>query len=139
MIHSKSRSGFSLIELLLVLSIIGIIAGIAVPSFLGQRKRARIIGDAKANASVLCMAMETYKADNGVYASAAKTFTWSKGVFTGGGTNPAPNFTGGNTLMNYSLAVNASGLTYTLNVSDPTLPHIVYTTNQNGSNLYTMY
>ena len=135
----KRASGFSLIELLLVLAIIGIIAGIAIPSFLGQRRRARIIGDAQSNAAVLRMQIESYKADYGVYASAAKTYKWTSGVFSGASTNPVPNFTGGNSRMNYTLTIPASGLTYSLKVTDPTLANAsVYITNQNGSNVYTL-
>ena len=133
----KQTAGFTLIELLLVLAIIAILAGIAVPSYLGQRTRARVIGDAQANAANLRMQMESYKADNGVYASGSKTFTWNAGVYSGTeSTNPAPNFTGGNTKMNYSLAVASTGLSYTLTVSDPTQKHaVMVNTNQNGSNL----
>ena len=138
--RSSKASGFSLIELLLVLAVLGIISAIAIPSFLGQRRRARVIGDAQANAAVLRMQMESFKADTGLYASTAKTFTWTKGAFTGtASTNPAPSFTGGNSRMNFSLNVPTSGLTYTLTVYDPLLASAkVYQTNQNGSNLFTL-
>ena len=139
MIRPKSATGFSLIELLLVLAILGIISGIAVPSFLMQRRRARVIGDAQANSAGLRMQFETYKADNGVYASAAKTYKWLQGAFTGS-VNPVPNFSAGNSKMNFTLATSASGLTYVLSVTDPTMGStLVYKTNQNGSNLYTLH
>ena len=39
--------GFTLIEMLLVVAIIGIISAIAIPSFLGQRRRARTVAAAR--------------------------------------------------------------------------------------------
>ncbi len=141
MILRKRVSGFSLVELLLVLAIMGILAGIAVPSFLSQRRRARVVGDAQANAASLRMALEQRKADAGVYGAAGTTYAWNSGGFTGSATaNPAPTFTMGGTKMTYSVTVGSTGLTYALAVSDPTLSNIVvYRTNQNGSNLYTLH
>ena len=77
--HRNGKNGFSLIEVLLVLAILGIISTIAIPSYLGQRRRARVIGDAQTNAQVLRMALESRKAENGVY-GAAGTYTWTNGT-----------------------------------------------------------
>jgi type IV pilus assembly protein PilA len=62
--------GFTLIELLVVILIIGILAAIAVPSFLGQRSKAQDV-TAKRIVVTARTAMETYAADhNGGYAGA---------------------------------------------------------------------
>jgi prepilin-type N-terminal cleavage/methylation domain-containing protein len=140
----RQNSGFSLIELLLVVAIMGTIAGIAIPAFLGQRRRARLIGDAQANAAVLRIQLETVKADAGLYGAAGTTFTWTYlGAVSAGAS--VFNFTPkGNSRMNYSvsLPLAGSGLTYNISVTDPTLGHngtVVFTTNQNGSGVITPY
>jgi len=62
-----SESGFTLIELLVVVLILGILAAIAVPSFINQRTKAQD-AEAKSYARTAQTAAETYATDNdGVY------------------------------------------------------------------------
>jgi len=62
----ESDEGFTLIELLVVILIIGILAAIAIPSFLNQREKGQD-ACAKSMARTMQTAMETYFVDNNTY------------------------------------------------------------------------
>jgi general secretion pathway protein G len=58
------RHGFTLLELLIVLAILGVLAAMVVPALLGRQKRANIQA-AQASISGLEKAMKMYAADHG--------------------------------------------------------------------------
>jgi type IV pilus assembly protein PilA len=64
------EEGFTLVELLVVMLILGILAAIAIPSFFNQREKAKD-ADAKAASRTAQTAMETYATDHNNDYSAA--------------------------------------------------------------------
>jgi len=62
----SKRSGFTLIEIILVVVIIGILAGIAIPKLGGKSEKA-MIAQAQANITALSMAIQEYEIMNGDY------------------------------------------------------------------------
>ena len=67
--RAQGEMGFTLIELLVVILIIGILAAIAIPSFLNQRSKANDV-EAKSTAVTAAKAMQACATDNnGSYAN----------------------------------------------------------------------
>jgi prepilin-type N-terminal cleavage/methylation domain-containing protein len=80
----RKNSGFTLVELLIVVAIIGILAAIAIPQFAAYRAKA-YCSAVKSDLANMAIAQEAFFTDNNAYTSsaaliAAGTITASTGV-----------------------------------------------------------
>ena len=66
----KSKKGFTLIELMIVVAIIGILAAIAIPNFLRFQLKSKS-SEGKVNIAAIRTAEESYLAEFGVYVAAS--------------------------------------------------------------------
>lgn len=78
-LKAGARSGFTLIEILLVVVIIGILVGVAIPR-LGGRVRQAEVARAKADIQNIGVALRLYELDNGEYPASLQGLTSNPGA-----------------------------------------------------------
>jgi prepilin-type N-terminal cleavage/methylation domain-containing protein len=64
--HARAESGFTLAEMLIVLVVMGVLVGIALPAYLGHRDRTYDVG-ASASVRQAVPSIEAYFQENGTY------------------------------------------------------------------------
>src|SRR6185436_18577482 len=81
---SRRALGFTIVEVLIVVAIVGILAGIAIPAYMDYRERARV-KHAIAELTVLSLVINQYQLDHGQYppalaaaANASKPDPWGR-------------------------------------------------------------
>jgi len=90
----KSEKGFTLIELMIVIAIIGILAAIAIPQFSAYRSRG-YVASMKADCNSVRTAEEAYFVDNNTYTTTTDDLPGLPSAFSTGNTVAVTAGTGG--------------------------------------------
>jgi type IV pilus assembly protein PilA len=128
--RAKDERGFTLIELLVVILIIGILAAIAIPSFLNQKGKA-VDASAKELAHTAQTAAETISTDNaGSYATVtvAQLNSYESTIQIASGGGNAFVSCVGSTVANCTAGGNGSATGYTIGVTPASGNELFYVT-----------
>jgi len=123
----EGQRGFSLIEILVVILIIGVLAAIALPAFLGHRSKGQD-SSAKSAARNLVSAIESFYATNKTYVGASSDDDVTKsGVF--GTSNGEADITNATATGYTIVGMSASGNRFTIAKAGSTVTRSCSTKN----------
>src|SRR4030042_7125044 len=106
----RKEKGFTLVELMVVIIILAVLTGIAIPSYMALRNRARTAA-AQSEMKNIATALEVYMADKESYPAVA---TWNTDLETGNYMNPVPTTDPWSVANGYAYTSADITTTYTL-------------------------